>query len=117
MKRILWKEGLFLRPQHFQKQDYLWQEAWFQLYLQQGGYAYGLSGFEFTKTLLAKGDLSISLLSGVMPSGVMFNFSGQSALSIHLPIGTENEWLVLALPRRRSNGIRVAPNRVEAVDE
>ncbi len=117
MKRVLWKEGLFLRPQHFQKQDQLWQESWFELILQQGPYTYGLNGFEYTKTLLAKGDLSFSLLAGIMPSGEVFHFKGKSALSIHIPPGTKNEWIVLALPKQRSTGIRVAKNRLEAVDE
>lgn len=117
MKRVLWKEGLFLKPQHFQKQDYLWADAWYQLYLQQGPYAFGLAGFEFTKTLLAKGDFSISHLSGVMPDGTVFNFKGTSSLSVHVPKGVNNEWIVLALPKKRSTGIRVAQNRVEAVDE
>lgn len=117
MKRVLWKEGLFLKPQHFQKQDYLWSDAWFQLYLQQGPYAYGLSDFEYTKTLLAKGDFSVSHLAGVMPDGTVFNFEGTSSLGVHIPKGVKNEWIVLALPKKRATGIRVAKNRVDAVDE
>lgn len=117
MKRVLWKEGLFLRPQHFQKQDSLWQETWFQLYLHQGSYAYGLTGFEFTKTLLARGDLKINLLAGVMPSGVVFNFSGEYNLHVHIPAGTKNEWVVLTLPKKRSSGARIAKNRLVASDE
>jgi len=117
MKRVLWKEGLFLRPQHFQKQDYLWAENWFQLYLQQGAYAYGLTGFEYTKTMLSKGEFSLKLLSGVMPDGTVFYFQGTSTLTLTIPAGVKNEWIVLALPKKRSTGIRVANNRAEATDE
>lgn len=52
-----------------------------------------------------------------MPDGTVFNFKGTSSLSVHLPKGVKNEWIVLALPKKRSTGIRVAQNRVEAADE
>ena len=118
MKRVLWKEGLFLRPQHLQKQDYYWMERTRELYQQQGAYAYGISHFKYLKTVLARGELSIQSLEGVMPDGTIFNLTGREGqLACPIPDTIDQAWVVLTLPFETVKGIRVAPSMSLARDE
>ena len=109
MERILWKEGLFLRPQHLQQQDQLW-ERYLHTYLHlSGGFYWGLTDFVFERQLLSKGQISISRLEGIMPDGTPFRLNGlEQALSISLPKKTGTAMLYLVLPKSNSEGLNVA---------
>ncbi len=118
MKRVLWKEGLFMRPQHLQKQDFYWMERTRELYQQQGPYAYGISHFKYLEAALQRGEIRIQSLEGVMPDGTVFNLTGREAqLACALPEQIDHAWLILTLPLETVKGVRVAASYSAAREE
>lgn len=71
--RVLWSEGLFLQPHHFQQHD-RWVE---HLVTTQAGigtcYPWGLKRLVIDRDLLDLGKLSITECSGILPDGTPFD--------------------------------------------
>ncbi len=70
--RVVWSEGMFLHPQHFQQQD-RWVEGLVRAAahgLRHHGW--GFDGLELDRGLLAQGKVAIRRASGVMPDGTAF---------------------------------------------
>jgi type VI secretion system protein ImpJ len=70
--KVIWSEGLFLRPQHMQQ-----QERYFERYveLRAGAlrpHAWGFEELELETDLLAIGKLGIRSARGVFPDGTPF---------------------------------------------
>jgi type VI secretion system protein ImpJ len=100
--KIIWSEGLFLRPQHMQQ-----QERYFERYveLRSGGlrpHAWGFHELELETDLLAIGKLGIKRASGVFPDGTPFSMPGDDPLPP--PLDIESNWrdqaVHLTLPLR-----------------
>ncbi|MGH8269221.1 MAG: type VI secretion system baseplate subunit TssK, partial [Steroidobacteraceae bacterium] len=87
--RIVWSEGLFLRPQHFQQ-----QERYLENYIQgRVGTlrldAWGLVELEIERDLLAIGKLALRRARGVFPDGTPFAMPDSDPLPPPLEIGTQ----------------------------
>jgi type VI secretion system protein ImpJ len=102
--KIIWSEGLFLRPQHMQQ-----QERYFERYveLRAGGlrpYAWGFQELELESDLLAIGKLGIKRARGVFPDGTPFAMPGDDPLPP--PLDIDSNWrdqvVHLSLPLRSS---------------
>ena len=71
--RVVWEEGLFIRPQHFQQETrYIEQHVNYRME-NSHVYPYGLTDIEFDRHYLTFGKLVIVRASGVMPDGTGFN--------------------------------------------
>lgn len=71
--RVVWEEGLFIRPQHFQQETrYIEQHVNYRLQ-NSAVFPYGLTDVEFDNNYLNFGKLVIVRASGVMPDGTGFN--------------------------------------------
>lgn len=109
MSKVLWGEGLFLRPQHFQRQD-AYHEA--RLHAVAGAlhpYAWGVRDVAFDLESLAAGTLRAERLAVVFPDGEPYNAPGADALPEpllleHLPAGVQSTTIHLALPLLRDQG-------------
>lgn len=102
--KVIWSEGLFLRPQHMQQ-----QERYFERYveLRAGGlrpYAWGFQELELETDLLAIGKLGIKRARGVFPDGTPFAMPGDDPLPPPLDIDSNGRDQVvhLTLPLRSS---------------
>src|SRR5262245_27057407 len=87
--RIIWSEGLFLRPQHFQQ-----QERYLEALLEgRAGllrpYAWGLAELEIERDLLAIGKVGLRRARGVFPDGTPFSMPDHDPLPPPLDIGPE----------------------------
>jgi type VI secretion system protein ImpJ len=115
MKQILWQEGLFLRPQHFQQQDQFWQERFATCFDLKNNFSWGLTAFALHRNLLSKGEISIKRLEGITPDGTVFMLSGQEQdLSIRLDKTAEPGLLYLVLPKTNTEGVNVALTETES---
>lgn len=101
--KVVWAEGMFLRPQHFQQ-----QERYFEFYahgraLASEGFFWGLRSFELDEDALSIGKLSLKAAEGVLPDGTPFSFPGQSEgpLPLDYPAHLRDQRIFLALPMRR----------------
>ena len=107
MMQVLWKEGLFLRPQHLQYQDYLWQQNIYTCFDLTNGF-WGLSDYAYHRNLLSKGQISFSRLEGIMPDGTPFRLNGQEqTLSLSLDKSMGQGFIYLVLPKHNTQGINV----------
>ncbi len=108
--KVIWTEGMFLQPSHFQQQDRNIQN-WIES--RCGGlqaYSWGVSKLEIDQQLLTLGKFAITSCRGIFPDGTPFSMPEQHPLPVPLDVKTEtkNEIVYLALPVRRSSGKEVA---------
>ena len=107
--KIVWSEGMFLQPQHFQQHDRYLER------LLEGrtgpllGFGWGFSSIELDATALALGKIQLAAARGILPDGTPFDFPHQDDSPTPLEIGADvkDELIVLALPMRRAGGNEV----------
>ncbi|MGF1722348.1 type VI secretion system baseplate subunit TssK [Vibrio kyushuensis] len=97
-KKVVWQEGMFIAPQHFQQQD-----RYVQNYIRQNvetlaGISpfYGVTELSINHDLLKIGKLSVSHCSGLFPDGTHFDLLNE--IVIDIPQGTIETIVYLALP-------------------
>ncbi len=107
--KVIWSEGLFLRPQHFQQ-----HERYLERYVEGRstglkGNAWGCIELEVERDLLAVGKLSIRRARGVFPDGTPFTMPDNDPLPPPLEISkdTRDKLVYLALPARRTGALEV----------
>lgn len=115
--RVIWSDGLFLQPQHFQQ-----QERYFERFMEarcQGlvPHSWGFTEIEFEADLLSIGKVALRRLAGVFPDGTPFRMPDDDPLPKPLDVGTDarDQLLFLAVPLRRSGELDV--DREAGADE
>lgn len=108
-KKVVWSEGMFLQPQHFQQQD---RHAERMLENRAGeitAYPWGFAHLTLDESALALGKVSVSAARGVMPDGTAFDFPAHDTapLALEIPPTAKNEILLLAVPARRHGSVAV----------
>lgn len=100
MNKVVWTEGMFLRPHHFQQ-----MERYIEHYIAQrvealDGYFWGFQSLVLDTSLLQQGKVSLHSARGIMPDGTPFSFSGAKSAPIPLtvPENAPGATLVLAIP-------------------
>ncbi|WP_158784143.1 type VI secretion system baseplate subunit TssK [Pantoea sp. BAV 3049] len=103
-EKVVWTEGMFLRPHHFQQSESHQQSLLRSWGLTQRPYLWGFLDCEFDEAMLRQGKIALSSASGLLPDGTFFSFRdarhGPSPLAI--PDSQGSEKVVLALPARRN---------------
>lgn len=107
--KVVWSEGMFLNPQHFQQ-----QERYFERYIEgrcsaYGAYGWGLHEFELDMQLLKLGKVSIAHAKGVFPDGTPFSFPDQDDAPPVLEVAenTHDTIVYLAVPVKRPGAVDV----------
>lgn len=108
--KVIWTEGMFLQPLHFQQLDRNFQN-WVES--RCGGlqsYSWGVTHLEIDQQLLSLGKIAINVCRGVFPDGTPFNIPDQHTAPEPLDISSETkeEIIYLALPVQRESGKEVA---------
>lgn len=109
--RVIWNEGLFLRPQHFQQQDRFLQH-WVE---SRSGrlrpYAWGITKLEIDESLLGLGKFAINICRGILPDGTPFDMPETTPVpkALDIPKDMKDCRIFLALPLAQ-------PDRMEVVD-
>ncbi len=67
--KVLWGEGLFLRPQHFQQQDAYHEAQIRQALLTAQPFGWGLRSLDIDQDALSSGTLRIERIDAVLPNG------------------------------------------------
>lgn len=101
--KVIWSEGMFLRPQHFQQQDRYVENYVNNRCLGLQPYGWGVFELKIDTDLLKIGKLAISYCSGLFPDGTPFNLPEDDdlPLPLEIPGDIQNEVVFLALPLRR----------------
>jgi len=120
--KILWGEGLFLRPQHFQQQDLYHEWRLAQLARVLHPYAWGVRQLKVDTDALQAGMLRLTELQVVMPDGELFSAPTEDELPPPVALASladdaqaGNEWVFhLAMAPVRETGANVAASHAEA---
>ncbi|EPB6698068.1 type VI secretion system baseplate subunit TssK [Escherichia coli] len=103
-EKVVWTEGMFLRPHHFQRAESFLQSHIREWGMLQRPYLWGFLELEFDETMLRQGCVALSYACGLLPDGTSFSFHdarhGPAPLAI--PDNLTHERVVLALPARRA---------------
>ncbi len=105
-KRIVWNEGLFIRPQHFQQESRYLESHTNQRIDKSLPFMYGLTEIEFDENTLNSGALVIVRARGVMPDGTCFNIPSDTGPLDPLAandVRLDNQVVYLALPIRNES--------------
>src|SRR5688572_28670274 len=115
--RVIWSEGLFLQPQHFQQ-----QERYFERYLETRcrsliPHSWGFTEIEFERDFLSIGKAGLRRAAGVFPDGTPFRMPDDDPLPQPIDIGPDirDQILHLAVPLRRAGELEA--DRDASVDE
>jgi len=107
--KVVWSEGMFLNPHHFQQ-----QERYFERYIDgkqatQNAYGWGIEHIEIDRSLLKLGKISIASAAGVFPDGTPFSFPDQndSPPVFEVPENTLNQIVYLAIPVKRPGAVDI----------
>ena len=107
--KVVWSEGMFLNPHHFQQ-----QERYFERYIDgkcsaYGAYGWGIHFIELDKQLLKLGKISIIKSKGVFPDGTPFSFPDQNDPPpvFEVPPNTHGQIVYLGIPVKRPGAVDV----------
>lgn len=107
--RVLWSEGLFLEPQHFQQHDRFLEGQLAGRLAAHGNTHWGLHTFELDTELLALGKLGLASAQGIFPDGTPFSMPGDDPLPEPLEVAdsVRDKIVYLALPLTREGTVEV----------
>lgn len=107
--KVVWSEGMFLNPQHFQQ-----QERYIENYVSGkcsafGAYGWGVHEFAIDHELLKLGKLSLISGRGVFPDGTPFDFPNvdEPPAVLQIPVNTHNQIVYLAVPVKRPGAVDI----------
>lgn len=110
--KVVWSEGLFLRPQHFQQQDR--HAEWYVEARSRaaGGLFWGFTHLEIDEAALGTGKVALAAARGVLPDGTPFDFPAThpAPVPLDIPADTRNAVIYLALPLRRAQSPEASPD-------
>lgn len=108
--RVAWREGMFLRPQHFQQQDRFFEAQLRSRTLALQPYAWGLLSVKLSEGLLALGKIGIEKCVGVFPDGTQFSIPGDFAPPDPLTITEDvrDAIVYLSLPLQQLGSVEFA---------
>jgi type VI secretion system protein ImpJ len=113
--KVMWTEGMFLQPQHFQQHDRFVAR---QLEGRQGSatpFAWGFASLQLDEAALLQGKLMLNSARGVLPDGTAFAMPGDDPAppAFEVPADARDELVVLAVTLARPG---VPESDVEAAD-
>lgn len=119
LSRVVWSEGMYLGPHHFQAQSRYFEDSirftastlWFE--------PWGLVGLQLDSEALTNGTLSLVHARGIFPDGLVFHMPESDPLPAPRAIGDlfpptrDTVTVVLAVPPRRQDGVNCVPAETE----
>lgn len=114
--KIVWSEGLFLRPQHFQQHDRYVENFVEGRCSGLRSHPWGFAELNLDRDLLSIGKLGLTSASGVFPDGTPFVMPDEEPLPTPLDVSsdTRDQIVYLGIPVRRPGSLDV--DRGDAVD-
>jgi type VI secretion system protein ImpJ len=101
--KVLWTEGMFLQPQHFQQQDRATTRQVHARVSAGIGFGAGFSTLQLDRAALEQGSFAIASASGVLPDGTPFDIPGTDAAppALKVPADVRDEIVMLAVALSR----------------
>ncbi|MFV8783888.1 type VI secretion system baseplate subunit TssK [Microbulbifer sp. SA54] len=101
--KVIWSEGMFLRPQHFQQQDRYLEQLVEARTRALGPYTWGIIEMAVDSEPLAMGKISLSRISAIFPDGTPVLAPENENLPdvLDVPVNTRDEIVYLCIPMKR----------------
>ena len=111
--RVVWAEGLFLRPQHFQQAERYFERLMNQRLESLAPYAAGFTKLQIDQELLKIGKVGLVAAEGVFPDGTPFNipFEADIPEPFDVPGDVKDRLVLVTLPLRRAGMAELAFER------
>jgi type VI secretion system protein ImpJ len=109
--KVVWSEGLFLRPQHFQQQDR--HAEWYVEARSRaaGGLFWGFTHLEIDEAALGTGKVALAAARACCPTArLRLPRHPPAPAALDIPADTRNAVIYLALPLRRAQSPEAAPD-------
>lgn len=102
--KVIWTEGMFLQPQHFQQHDRFTAAQGQARFGATAGYGWGWLKLQLDSAALNLGKIALTGAAGVLPDGLAFDLPGQDAApaALDIPADARDELVVLALALPRA---------------
>lgn len=117
--RVLWKEGLFIRPQHFQQESRFLMSQLKQV-IDISAYNLGFEKITFDQQQLSFGKFGLTECKGVMPDGTLFDLpltdSLPSPISVSSNFIGETIYLCLPITSIGAGEIKYSASHFDSVD-
>lgn len=112
MQKVIWREGMLLRPQHFQHNDRYYDHQMKTRTQLLGRYMWGFLELHIEQEALKDGKLIVSRASGILPDGSLFNLQDRDqALAVQVPPNVGKTSVYLALPLVTGNHIEAREDK------
>jgi len=107
--KVVWSEGLFLQPQHFQQNDRYVESLVGGLAGSLTPHAWGVSELTIDDELLRLGKFAVKSVSGLTPDGALFRVPAAEGHppSMDVPENIKNTVIYLTIPTRRHGATEV----------
>ncbi len=98
--KVIWSEGMFLRPQHFQQHDRYMLDQRNKSISFFNDYAWGIKKLSIDEQHLGLGKIVVNHCEGVMPDGTVFSIKNTDVIPLFLnvPDQIKDEIVYLVLP-------------------
>ncbi len=97
--RVIWREGLFVRPQHFQQNDRYFNAELMDRTIKLRSNNWGFFNVQINENLLNTGKIILEKASGILPDGTLFGIdSEETNLVLNVKLNHTNKIVYLALP-------------------
>jgi len=114
--KVIWQEGMLLRPQHFQQNDRYHAQQLQTRTRRLGEPAWGFFELTLDRQFLAMGKLVVSQASGILPDGTLFELGADSEpLALDVPANTRDSAVWLALPLASGQHVESRPADQEEI--
>ncbi|QGP53556.1 type VI secretion protein, family [Piscirickettsia salmonis] len=105
--KVVWSEGLFLKPHHFQQQDRYFETLLTQHQLSLHKYAWGIKSITISSIDLQQSKLTIQQCSAIFPDGTFINAGQGDISSLTLDNIETNTIIYLAITKSNEVGLEV----------
>lgn len=128
--KVVWQEGLFLQPHHFQQHDRYVEALVAGVASATTPYAWGLRELVLDEDLLKLGKIAVKSCTGLSPDGATFKIpqTEHHPAALDVPLHVKNCVVYLAIPIRRhgaaevdmtgapQSAARYSPEEIEVTD-
>jgi type VI secretion system protein ImpJ len=110
--KVVWSEGMFLRPQHFQQHDRYVERLVRSRVSGITPCSFGITELKINRELLIGGKFGVAQCRGVLPDGTPFDIvaDGNHPVPLELGANVRNELIYLTLPEQQPGQAEVASN-------
>ncbi|MBH0236434.1 type VI secretion system baseplate subunit TssK [Methylobrevis albus] len=114
--KVVWSEGLFLRPHHFQQNDRYLEHLVESRVRHVSPYPWGFAAVEIDRDLAQQSRFALRRAAGIMPDGMPFDLPADSPLPapIEVPEAAAGHLVWLSLPAAIPGSREIDPEPVES---